>query len=388
MKQALFLPLVIFFSPSLLAQVNLNQGLLAYYPYSGNANEASGNNNNAVFNNATLAADRFDNANSAYSFNGIDNYIRIPNSASLNSTNQISLCVWVKVAGFYQGKCHGNNILTKGDADYLTGNYHLRFDDVNAYGGCLSCSLQSDFSIQQNPCDPLSISFLASSPSYNSVEWDFGDGNMITGPLGPTHIYNSYGNYTVRMVLTHDANCNDTVTKTISVNIQNDNQLILTQDTTICFGATKKIQTKPALSFCWSPTSYLDDPNSPNPITSTPQNITYYYTAAAVGSNLITNGDFSTGNAGFTSGYHYANPNVTEGEYFVGTSPQAWNSALSNCGDHTSGTGKMMLVNGSPVPDVTVVDRNGGDHTQYQLCVFNLDTGSLAPQSRTASIFN
>ena len=45
----------------------------------------------------------------------------------------------------------------------------------------------------------------------------------------------------------------DTVTKTISVNIIPDD-LIITPDTTICFKGSKQIQTRPVLSFCWSPT--------------------------------------------------------------------------------------------------------------------------------------
>ena len=72
------------------AQVNLDKGLQAYYPFNGNANDASGNNNNPVFNNATLTADRLGNPNSAYHFNGIDNYIRIPNNSSLNFSHKIS----------------------------------------------------------------------------------------------------------------------------------------------------------------------------------------------------------------------------------------------------------------------------------------------------------
>ena len=41
------------------SQVDLNAGLVAYYPFTGNANDASGNNNNPVFNNATLTSDRY-----------------------------------------------------------------------------------------------------------------------------------------------------------------------------------------------------------------------------------------------------------------------------------------------------------------------------------------
>src|SRR6185312_9409283 len=123
----LFLLLIAFLQS--FSQVNLNAGLVAYYPFTGNANDASGNANNPIFNNATLTQDRFGNANSAYSFNGTDNYIRIPNSPTLNSSNQISICAWVKVSDFYRGTCHGNNVVMKGDADYQAGDYKIRFDD-------------------------------------------------------------------------------------------------------------------------------------------------------------------------------------------------------------------------------------------------------------------
>ena len=51
---------------------NLQQGLVAYYPFNGNANDESGNGNNGTVNGATLTEDRFGNANGAYSFDGND----------------------------------------------------------------------------------------------------------------------------------------------------------------------------------------------------------------------------------------------------------------------------------------------------------------------------
>jgi alpha-tubulin suppressor-like RCC1 family protein len=45
------------------------QGLVAYYPFNGNANDASGNGKNGVNNGATLTMDRFGAASSAYAFN-------------------------------------------------------------------------------------------------------------------------------------------------------------------------------------------------------------------------------------------------------------------------------------------------------------------------------
>jgi hypothetical protein len=119
-------------------QGNIKQGLRAWYPFDGNTNDASGNNNNPTFNNATLTADRFGKPNSAYHFNGINNYMRIPNSPSLNPGNQITLSVWVRPTGFYYDICHASSILNKGAGNYQPGDYALRFDDAlytNA-GGC------------------------------------------------------------------------------------------------------------------------------------------------------------------------------------------------------------------------------------------------------------
>ncbi|MES1220268.1 MAG: gliding motility-associated C-terminal domain-containing protein, partial [Bacteroidota bacterium] len=174
----------------------------------------------------------------------------------------------------------------------------------------------------------------------------------LSGNVNPTNIYSSEGNYDVEMIVVKGT-CSDTIRKKITV-VTSLEDIISTKDTTLCYGNSLKILAKPALNFCWSPSTFLDNASSQNPTTSTPQNITYYLTAEAAGTNLITNGDFSSGNTGFTSAYNFTNVNITEGEYSVGTNPQTWNSSLSSCKDHTSGVGKMLLVNGSPAADVNV----------------------------------
>ena len=69
------------------AQVNLNNGLLAYYPFNGDAKDASGNGNDGTpQNGAQLTTDRFGNPNSAYYFDGIDDYI------SINDNGKLSPC--------------------------------------------------------------------------------------------------------------------------------------------------------------------------------------------------------------------------------------------------------------------------------------------------------
>lgn len=209
-----------------------------------------------------------------------------------------------------------------------------------------------DFNYKQDVCDPYKIQFNGTGVIPTTTFWDFGDGSTITGNLNPSHTYTAEGNYQVKYGIGVGAST-DTIEKFVTIAITKEN-LILTPDTTICLGATKQLRTVPSLSFCWTPTTYLDNPNSPNPVTSATQDITYYFTAETTGANLIVNGDFSQGNTGFTSGYNYTSTNVTEGQYFVGTNPAAWNTSLSKCGDHTSGSGNMMLVNGSPVADINV----------------------------------
>ena len=79
---------------ALVAQVNLNQGLVAYYPFNGNANDVSGNGNNGILmNGVALTTDRFGNANSAYHFDGINDYIKILDDGSF-STSKISISLW------------------------------------------------------------------------------------------------------------------------------------------------------------------------------------------------------------------------------------------------------------------------------------------------------
>ena len=125
-----FLLCFLFLSELCTAQVNLDKGLQAYYPFNGNANDESGNNNNPTFNNATITADRFGNANSAYHFNGVYQYMRIPNKPSINFKNEITLSVWVRPTGFYYGICHASQLISKGGGNYNDGNYALRYDDA------------------------------------------------------------------------------------------------------------------------------------------------------------------------------------------------------------------------------------------------------------------
>jgi hypothetical protein len=86
--------------------------LVAYYPFSANAADSSGNGHNGAVSGATPVPDRHGQANSAYSFNGVSNSIRVPNAAGLNFQNAISVNFWMTVGAFYDREqypiSHGN----------------------------------------------------------------------------------------------------------------------------------------------------------------------------------------------------------------------------------------------------------------------------------------
>jgi hypothetical protein len=86
---------------------------VAYYPFSGNANDESGLNNHGTVNGADLTTNRFGDPNSAYYFNGTSDNIRVPVSSSLNFTDAITVSFWMMPTQLFTDRetypiSHGN----------------------------------------------------------------------------------------------------------------------------------------------------------------------------------------------------------------------------------------------------------------------------------------
>jgi len=78
---------------------------------------------------------------------------------------------------------------------------------------------------------------------------------------------------------------------------------------------------------------------------------------AGLSANLVYNGDFENGILGIVTDYTYIVPPNTvhpQQTYTVYTSPRLVHSSWANYGDHTSGTGNMMIVNAAIVADQAV----------------------------------
>jgi hypothetical protein len=84
------------FTTNLMAQVPNyvpTNGLVAWYPFTGNANDESGNGNNGTVNGATLTTDRFGNVNKAYSFDGVNDFIGT-NLSGITGQNSRTISFW------------------------------------------------------------------------------------------------------------------------------------------------------------------------------------------------------------------------------------------------------------------------------------------------------
>jgi hypothetical protein len=87
-------------------ETSLKKGLVAYYPFNGNANDESGNGNNGIVTGATLTTDILGINNSAYYFDGANDFIRIKRTIE----DDFTLCGWINTSyslngtGFYDGR--------------------------------------------------------------------------------------------------------------------------------------------------------------------------------------------------------------------------------------------------------------------------------------------
>ncbi|NLJ21326.1 MAG: T9SS type A sorting domain-containing protein [Bacteroidales bacterium] len=169
----------------------------------------------------------------------------------------------------------------------------------------------------------------------------------------------------------------------------------------------------------WSgPNNYYSTSQNPSIANSTPSmSGTYSVTGNVItGGNLIVNGDFEMGNVAISSSYGYpAEPFTTsslvpEGLYAIVNLPSTVHSNFTSTGvDHTTGTGKQMVINGATNPGVvvwsqsvavvanadyeftywvqTVVNGNDQNPSQLQLYVNGVAAGPIYTANPTTAVW-
>jgi gliding motility-associated-like protein len=132
MKNQVLSALFALFSLSTFAQVPNYvpaNGLVGWWPFTGNAVDSSGNGNDGTVNGATLSTDRFGNANQAYGFDGMNDFISFNNSFDYNL---FSINLWCSANQI------GNTLQLIYDCDYpIKQNGKVAFGFINSNGSDL-----------------------------------------------------------------------------------------------------------------------------------------------------------------------------------------------------------------------------------------------------------
>lgn len=112
---------------------------------------------------------------------------------------------------------------------FLTPNvYTVRL--INTYENCTDSAKKTVTVIDKPAVDfqantttacqaPLTVQFTDLTPGAISWSWDFGDGNTST-LQNPSHVYNTLGNYTVKLTASTSADCSESITKVDFIKIQ------------------------------------------------------------------------------------------------------------------------------------------------------------------------
>ncbi|MDX2003591.1 MAG: DUF2341 domain-containing protein [Chitinophagales bacterium] len=119
----------------------------------------------------------------------------------------------------------------------------------------------------------------------------------------------------------------------------------------ICQGQSVQLTATGGNVFTWSPSTGLSNATIANPVASPTVSTTYTVSTGITSGELVTNGDFESGNTGFTSAYGYVSlPSgnlYPEGLYAVGTSAGSYHGNFTGLG--YGGTGNFMIINGATV---------------------------------------
>jgi len=142
---------------------------------------------------------------------------------------------------------------------------------------------------------------------------------------------------------------------------QQDGVTASVDNDTVCIGQLVQLNAVGGNgTYIWtSSNAPVSDSNIPNPTANPTSTTTYYVRSETNSGNLVANGDFESGDTGFTSNYVLGTGGAfgdlsNTATYGIYTSPDQGHINFDPCGDHTTGAGNMMVVNGADTPDQNV----------------------------------
>jgi gliding motility-associated-like protein len=133
------LSLLVVICINLPAQVNLNNGLVAFYPFNGNALDEALNGIDGIVNGATLTTDRNNLLSKAFYFDGVDDFIQLPYSNLYNFpiNGAFTISVWIQPTQNNNWPAQALVVKSPPNSNYLASmwNYGTYMFNYKAMGG-------------------------------------------------------------------------------------------------------------------------------------------------------------------------------------------------------------------------------------------------------------
>ncbi len=261
-------------------------GLISYHKFEGNANDALDNNNGTLQNAPAVTADRYGN-NTAYSFNGVNQYIST-NNAYVNPST-VSVSAWFKTSATTGGVLAGFSSMRTGNGGnrdrfiYMTSGGQLYFGvapgAVKRYISTTASFNDGHWHMATGTVGAGGLKLyvdgvlLASDPTVTSSEvytgyWRFGHDDISTWPEAPA---SHYFEGTIDDVIVHHRELSAS-----EIGILFTAPDGAGSNSPVCVGGTLNLTARSAAGAIYSWTG-------PNGFTSSLQNPTIVYTTAAQG---------------------------------------------------------------------------------------------------------
>ncbi|KAB1153539.1 Ig-like domain-containing protein, partial [Flavobacterium luteum] len=232
-------------------------------------------------------------------------------------------------------------------------------DDFEIKAGALPFTFVSNSSTNPS-CPSVNDGTITATASGGSIPYNY----ALTGSASAT---NSTGKFTNLLEGTYTVTITDFAGATLppitGIVLTAPNPLVVSATLpTVCPGTPTTLSVSGTTTgYTWTANpvdTSLTTPNSASITVSPTQTTTYTASTGKTTSatNLINNGDFELGNTDFTSDYITnvnPNPGGIKKAYAIVTNPKSWFGPFSTCPDKTTGTGNMMVADGS--------DQNGGN---------------------------
>lgn len=302
-------------------------------------------------------------------------YVNTPN---LNPISNVQACQSYVLPAITGSNLSGNEKYYSGSGGtgtvFNAGQTITSSQTLYAYGGITGCSDQEQFTVTISQpssagfdngayyCGPgpiITMSSFLSSGASPSGTWSettipaSGNFNTATNTFNTNGL--AQGTYTFNYQSPANGAC-PVDNAVFSISIGNIPSVNLGPDTTLCPGQTITLNaatTGPYDSYKWNnnstaPTRFITSPG------------TYSVKVGKLGNNQIVNGDFESGNTGFTTAYTVGTGGTwglvsNPGTYAITTSPFLAHSNFTPCTDHTAAPGtQMMVVNGAGTPGISV----------------------------------